>query len=387
MVNLLSCDVLVVGAGPAGSSTAAKCSEEGLNTIFIDKKDRIGDPVQCAEAIGRYLIPYLPFRLPKRIFRRYIKGIEFVAGDISIIKEGPQWDGYSISRRILDKWLAERAEKKGAELIINAELVKLEIKNDCVVATIKKDGEKVYVKAKVVVGADGAKSKVVRELGFKRLNRKCGVVVGWQFDNVNLENPDYDQIYLGNFAPGAYGYVFPISDNSANIGVATILNKNKIYQYFEKFVNSKKIRTQINNAQKIEEKSGHIPFLDFCDRWVYKNILLVGDAANQNIKPFGEGILPSIICGDIAGKAIFEHLSKCTPLSIYETYVKNKLGDLFEYSKKSTEVLSKLGKYNDMKFDIIRLGIFAQIFCFEELEMLINKEIEELIGLIKNGTT
>ena len=58
---VIKCDVLVVGAGPAGSSAARAAAEAGASTICIDKKEEIGHPVQCAEGIGTYLFPLLPF--------------------------------------------------------------------------------------------------------------------------------------------------------------------------------------------------------------------------------------------------------------------------------------------------------------------------------------
>jgi len=57
----IECDVLVVGAGPAGSSAARAAAMNGAKTIFIDKKEEIGKPVQCAEGIGEDLFSYLPF--------------------------------------------------------------------------------------------------------------------------------------------------------------------------------------------------------------------------------------------------------------------------------------------------------------------------------------
>jgi digeranylgeranylglycerophospholipid reductase len=115
----IECDVLVVGAGPAGSSAARAASLNGAKTIFIDKKDQVGIPVQCAEGIGKYLFPYLPFKIPKEQLIWKIDGMFFWVDDISIRKTGDFWNGYSIDRRKFDKWLSELAVKKNYGSVLN----------------------------------------------------------------------------------------------------------------------------------------------------------------------------------------------------------------------------------------------------------------------------
>ena len=84
----LECDVLVIGAGPAGSSAARACALAGLNTVIIDKREEVGYPVRCAEGISEYLFPFLPFRIPKEQLIWTTKGMEFWAEDIMIRRTG-----------------------------------------------------------------------------------------------------------------------------------------------------------------------------------------------------------------------------------------------------------------------------------------------------------
>lgn len=76
---VIRCDVLVVGAGPAGSSAARAAAEAGAHTILIDKKKEIGVPVQCGEGIGTYLFPFLPFKIPAEQVVWKLTGISFWA--------------------------------------------------------------------------------------------------------------------------------------------------------------------------------------------------------------------------------------------------------------------------------------------------------------------
>ena len=119
----LECDVLVVGGGPAGSSAARAAAKKGAKTILIEEDPEIGKPVQCAEGIGKYLIPFLPFKIPKHLLKWDIKGMTFWADDILIERNGGIWAGYTIDRSEWDKWLAELAVNEGAQVKCNSKLV------------------------------------------------------------------------------------------------------------------------------------------------------------------------------------------------------------------------------------------------------------------------
>ena len=75
----INCDVLVVGGGPAGSSAARASAINGANTILIEKKGKI-DQISCAEGLGSYLFPLLPFKIPRSQLKWRIDGISFSDG-------------------------------------------------------------------------------------------------------------------------------------------------------------------------------------------------------------------------------------------------------------------------------------------------------------------
>jgi len=83
----IECDVLVVGGGPAGLSAARAAARRGLKTIVIEEHEEIGVPVQCAEAVGEYLFPYLSFKIPTEQLIWKIKGMYFWADGIAVKRE------------------------------------------------------------------------------------------------------------------------------------------------------------------------------------------------------------------------------------------------------------------------------------------------------------
>ncbi|MBK5191405.1 MAG: FAD-dependent oxidoreductase, partial [Methanosarcinales archaeon] len=113
----LNCDVLVVGAGPAGSSAARAAAEAGAHTILIDKKKEIGVPVQCGEGFGSYLVPFLPFKIPQELLIWKLNEISLWADGITIARTGSLWTTYMVNRNDFDTWLAKMAENRGAQLL------------------------------------------------------------------------------------------------------------------------------------------------------------------------------------------------------------------------------------------------------------------------------
>ena len=367
---VVECDVLVVGAGPAGSSAARAAAEAGAKTIFIDKKKEIGVPVQCAEAIGEYLIPFLPFKIPEEQLIWKIDGLSFWAEGVTIERSRGIWSGYALNREKFDEWLANNAIEAGAKLHLESELIDLEFsENYHVTKAIVKTGEGMRkIKPKVVIAADGVHSKVLNKLGFTNLKDKCGEVMSFELNNLNLYKPTYEQLYIGDFAPGAYAYIFPLSESRANVGVASLFQTKNLENCYEEFLEIPEVRKQLRNGDKVVEKSGWAPYRYFSDKWVYGNILLVGDVANQNFKPFVEGILPAMICGGIAGKTAYKFINGRDSLNNYSKCVRDKLGNLFLESDRLLDVLYELGKSSGKKSYLLRLGISADIISLREIE-------------------
>ncbi|MCW3129045.1 MAG: NAD(P)/FAD-dependent oxidoreductase [Methanophagales archaeon] len=380
----MKCDVLVVGAGPAGSSAARAAAEAGAKTIFIDKKKEIGVPVQCGECIGKYLFPYLPFKIPKEQLIWKLDGVSFWADDITIERTGGIWSSYAINRKKFDKWLADNAVDAGAKLLTNAELVDLDVKEgyDVRKAMVKTSKGEIVIEPKVVIAADGVDSTVLKLLGFIiDKNQNCGEILSYEMKNLNIEKPKYDQVFIGNFAPGAYGYIFPKSESTANIGVGRLFQEKDLSECFEEFLEVPQVKRQLKNGITVEEKNGWAPFRYVAENWVYGTILLCGDSANQNFKPFVEGFLPAIICGDIAGKTAFDYLNDKTSLDIYMKNINAKLGVLFRESDMLSNLMYDLVKSSDKKERLLLLGISTNVLSLYEIGKLKDKNY----NTIKNG--
>lgn len=381
----IECDVLVVGAGPAGSSAARAAAMGGAKTILIDKKKEVGVPVQCAEGIGKYLFPYLPFPIPKKLLKWKIEGMRFHADQVSISRKGELWDGYSIDRNEFDKWLVDKAISAGAQLGRANELIDLKIDNGGIVqkARIKTQKKEIDICPRVVIGADGAESTVLKLLGLYNPKKEdVAEVYSWEMSNLKLKEPHFEQIYFGDFAPEGYGYIFPKTMHSANVGVGGICSKKKIREKFYEFLENGNVEEQVADSTFIKEKKGKAVIRDIVDNEIIRNVILAGDSGNHNIKPFIEGILPAVISGNLAGEVgCLKYLGKKIELREYKEKLVSLMPESFRESEK---IIQKVYEWESMGKEkhLLFLGLASEIFMLEkigEIEDMNYKKLESKI--------
>lgn len=361
-MSVRNCDVLVVGAGPAGSCAARACAMAGLDTIIIDKRAEIGYPVHCAEGMGSYLFPFLPFKIPQDQLIWRTEGIEFWAEDVTIRRRGVMWSGYTVNRRVFDKWLVKLAVQAGAKLMLDAELAHLECKHKHIVekATIRTKTHLMEVRPKIIIGADGFESATLKLLGEYRPRKDAiAEIYSFEMKNMNLAAPTYEQVYVGDFTTTGYAYVFPISRTKANVGVGCVDPKKPMEDYYKEFLEIPEVKHQVRHATSTEDKGGGVNILPLSRRWIYGNVLVAGDAADQNLKPFAEGILPAIICGDLAGKAATRHLQKNRPLQEYTQDVKRIIGHLLDQSDEAGKLIYQLYDMDQPKEYLLLMNLIA----------------------------
>ncbi len=287
-------DVIVVGAGPAGSSTAMNAAKLGLNVLILEKKGQIGSPVQCAEGIGEnFPIPIKKKWVATEINEAIIYGPKGSEARIS-------GRGYILERRIFDRDLAAMAVDAGAELHPGEPLTGLDIHEDHV--TVQTPEGK--YKARIVVGADGPISTVAKLAGIDTSMGPRDMDVAFEYFMTGVEL-DMDKIYLWfgrKFAPGGYVWVFPKGDGRANVGIGiqTWLAKKDAQTYLHEFLDN-----YLPNARVVEKTGGLVPVTPVKSA-VADRVMLVGDAAHQADPLTGGGIKNAVVAGKIAAEVAAE---------------------------------------------------------------------------------
>ncbi|MBA3035432.1 MAG: NAD(P)/FAD-dependent oxidoreductase [Desulfobacterium sp.] len=317
MSRKLNYDLVIVGAGPAGTTAASIASGKGIRTLIVEKKTCIGSPVQCAEHIPRLLTQQVNFN-SRCIAQEVGMMITYMPGGDIIETKAP---GYIIDRSLFDKGLALDAISKGADLMIRTVAVSRNEKG----IIVKTGGKEVSIEAKVIIGGDGPNSTVG---GW--INRRNNEFVSAAQCEVLLNKPiESTLIYFGLEYMGGYGWLFP-KGQTANVGVGI---NNKIGRQ-KLSVCLKHLLDRLQKEEKIRDKSavsytaGLIPVGGCLDTSPYENILIIGDAAGQTDPITGAGIPQAVSCGRIAGevaaKAIKEN--NLVILGEYEKRWKNLFG-------------------------------------------------------------
>lgn len=312
-------DVVVVGAGPAGSITAKYAAMGGASVLLLEKRQEIGSPVRCGEGISRKWLDEVGIKPDKRWIAHEVKGGKVIAPDGTEFRVDEEHAGDEvgavIERDIFDKALAEDAVKAGADLRLKSAVRGLIFDEEGKVSGVKvKSFEGTYeVRAGAVVGADGFESQVGRWGGIDTTLKPKDITSAIQYRMVDIDlDPDYAEFYLGTtWAPGGYVWIFPKSETSANVGVGVLLSKIKepgdAKKHLDKFIEN---RPGLKKGRIIEIVSGGVPVSAPLDETVKDGLLLVGDAARQTNPLTGGGIANSCIAGKIAGEVLAEATKK-----------------------------------------------------------------------------
>ena len=387
-MDKIYCDVLVVGAGPAGSSAARACAMQGADTIFIEKKQVVGVPVGCAEGFGSYLLSYLPddIVIPKEQLIWKIDGIRFYGDDHLVDRRGEYWEGFTVDRAKFDQWLSGLAIQEGAKLFTGTELVGVSLDDEQRVTKVKvkveREGEEEMFEIfpRVLIGADGVDSRVSKLTGiYSSHDNSIAEVYSWEMKNLNLDEPNMEQMFFFDHIPGGYAYIFPKSESTANIGIGGFLPKQKLEEFFYDFLKFPSVKKQVEGAEMVVEKSKKAVFGNIAKRNVHKNVILTGDAANHNLKPFIEGILPSIISGNLAGNFAHKMLN-CEEVTDeqYEKEYEKIMHPFYASSRIIEDYIAKCNRENKIARHLLFFGLCSQLIDFEKIHAYEQMDYEEL---------
>ncbi len=347
-------DVIVAGAGPAGSVAAKTAAMNGLSVLLIEKRQEIGEPVRCAEGIlcdGMHdFIAPDPRWICGRIRRLgiYSKGV--------VLNFEDERDAiYVMDRKIFDRDLARSAAAAGVDVLTKTQATGL-IVNDGQVCGVRGKclGDDFTAGARVVVAADGIESRVARWAGIDTTLGLKDIASCTQYHLTDIDiDPGRIELYYGSdLAPGGYAWVFPKGEHEANVGLGVVYNGRKSQSsagLLDDFV-----RTRFPEAHVIGVVAGAVPISGMIPRLSGGGIVAVGDAARLSDPLTGEGILNAMISGRIAGNVIADCVRKggvtAATLRQYDLEVAKALGPALE---RNYVLKEQLRKASDAKFSLL----------------------------------
>ena len=305
----LEMDVLVVGAGPAGSTAARYAAAGGARTLLIEKRQEIGTPVRCGEALGRNWLEAVDLTPSSAFVAREIAASRVFSPDgtyLTVSGYAGAKGGYVVERDLFDRALAKEASRAGARIEIKTSALGLLREGDRVVGVVCEHlGETWDVRAPVVIAADGFESQLGRWAGMTSPLRTRDLVSCLQVTLAGVRgDAAYSDLHLGSEAPGGYAWVFWKAEDVANVGLGVPLSRLKdraeVKRYLDAFIAR---RPGLARGEPIEEVAGGVTTSLPVERSAMAGLLLAGDAARLIDPLTGAGIQNALLSGRLAGEA------------------------------------------------------------------------------------
>lgn len=374
---LIETDVLVIGAGPAGSSAAKHAAINGAEVLMIEKKSEIGTPKRCAEGVSKDGLKKLNIKPNSRWVTKEINGVRLIAPNGTSVwlneeKVKLPETGYVLERKVFDKYLAMEAARAGVKIMVKTLATGLKREEDGLIVSVECMDHNFDIKAKIVVGADGPESRVGRWAGLKTTLKPKNMESCAQFEmaGLKIEDPSSIEFYFGSVAPGGYAWIFPKGDDVANVGLGILTTETdkSAYEHLLEFVET---CPATQNAQPLELNIGGDPVGGMHKKLVTDNLMIVGDAAGQVNPLTGGGIISAMqagtYAGEVAAAAVREDDFSEDNLKKYQDRCEENIDRTFKRDLKVKEYLLSL---SDEELDSI-----AEAFQDIEMENINTKEL------------
>ena len=329
-------DVLIVGAGPAGSAAAIKCAKAGLNTFLIDRA-ALGRHKPCAgilPTVATYVLNELGLRLPSTVLSEPTELGIFYVPPSGRANGGAlrNYRVFNLDRALFDRWLVEKAAEAGVHLQTETTLLTLSQK-EFVEAELKTGSSIRKVKASYVIGADGAQSTVRRCLEEGYMQQPL-LTVSQEYWEGKGEFGDYFYTILNTKITPTYGYLLK-KKNNLIIGTGSTEPKQAI----KSLSSLKNWLSKEFDFRPLLLKKREVGFLPYGDCYLgCGRILLAGDAAGLCNRFSGEGIRFALESGIAAAESIKN--AENGEIDVVESY-RCQMQPLLDFVKETTHLHSK----------------------------------------------
>jgi digeranylgeranylglycerophospholipid reductase len=326
-------DVVVIGAGPTGSSAARLLAERGWSVVLVEEHPQVGLPVQCAGLVTPRTFDHTPFPIGD-LHQNDLTGARIVAPDGTAVEfDAGKPHAQAMDRARFDQRMAEAAVVAGVELHVGTKAVGAHRDATSVTVTLLQAGARRDVRCRLLVGADGIRGSVARWFGFPSVEE---IVSCYEAElcqvNIPADKPSIIPMFAGHAqAPGFFSWIIPVGGDRARAGLAVApgMNTESARAYYERMFTDPHSAAYLRGAKPTYLIIGGIP-LGLRDRIVDDRVILVGDAAGMAKPTSGGGIYYGLVASeflaDVADRGLRSDRLDRGSLLPYERKVQRVLG-------------------------------------------------------------
>lgn len=297
-------DVLVVGAGPAGSSAAQAAAQKGASTLMLEREPKVASTVRTSGVT--WMDAVKEFDIPKDCYHP-IRNYAFFSPNNEVIVKDTEARAVVLDVRKTYRVLAKRAQDAGAELVTGANVTDAIVKNGAIsgVHATTSQGMQGF-ESKIVVDASGFQSVVARTTQSVEKWNNFGVGAEWEARAQNIDEDSWWLLVGKEYSPAGYAWVFPLGDGVIRIGVGIAKPASsedpaaRLQQLLEKRPGP---LSRLGKIEPLEFHYGLIPNEGVIRKSVHNGMIMAGDSAGQANPLVLEGIRYAIRYGRAAGLA------------------------------------------------------------------------------------
>jgi digeranylgeranylglycerophospholipid reductase len=322
MVKHQTCEVLVIGAGPAGLVAARDLARAGRDVLVLEEHDEVGYPVHCTGLIG--LDAFDELRLSRASVRSVVSSAAFrLNQEPPLVIRNERLRAAVIDRGAFDGELAAAARNAGAVVRTGTRVLRIQVSASAVTVETSDEGT---VSARAIVLACGANYRFNRTLG---LGVPRAYLLTAQLELPVRLSKHVDVCFGSHVAPRGFGWVVPFSRGDVAQSRLGLMCRDRAPQRFRAFRDVVAASAGVSTAGWPEPRLKLLP-LGPVARTYNRRVLAVGDAAGLVKPTTGGGIYYSLLTGAMAAAVLDDRLSsdrlEAADLECYERTWRDRLG-------------------------------------------------------------
>jgi len=213
-------DVIVIGAGPAGSTAAKVAAEQGAKTILLEEHADVGIPEHCMGIVAAPAdtpLMQLVYGMDDRVLYSKLKGRRIYTPKGKVVdKDFMGVDVVALERQIFDVNLADQAAAAGVKVVINTAVTSLIKEGDTVVGVETSSKAMPEIRGSVVIASDGIRALLKGVPSWENMTRsdqKVSSGIKWYLGNTKDVAQDCIEVHLGDFSERGFVTIVPIGNN------------------------------------------------------------------------------------------------------------------------------------------------------------------------------